>query len=227
MKLSTTATFSIASQLALALTIGCFASNSMAQQVYRIVGPDGRITFSDQPPPSSSNAKVTSGVGYRGGADNSATALPPELREPASKYPVTLYTGNNCGPCSAGKAFLAGRGIPFAEKTVTSQEDVDALQRLSSDAQLPFLTIGGQQLKGYSDTEWGQFLDAAGYPKASVLPAGYRSPPPTPLVATKKPDATGTATTAAADGSTPPARRTAPAARPAPVPQDNPAGIKF
>ena len=40
---------------------------------------------------------------------------------------------------------------------------------------------GGQQLKGYSDLEWKQYLDAAGYPKSSQLPSGYRNPPAAPL----------------------------------------------
>ena len=33
-----------------------FHATSQAQQLYRIVGADGRVTFSDQPPPSSANS---------------------------------------------------------------------------------------------------------------------------------------------------------------------------
>jgi hypothetical protein len=54
------------------------------------------------------------------------------------------------------------------------------LQRLSGDTSVPFATIGSQQLKGFSDVEWTQFLNAAGYPQTSVLPASYRPPPPRP-----------------------------------------------
>ena len=218
----------------MALAIGVFVSilsqGAMAQQVYRIVGPDGRVSFSDQPPPNSANVKVTTGTGVRAGTDNSVAALPFELREPAGKYPVTLYTSANCGPCASGKAMLAARGIPFNEKTVNTAEDSEALQRLSGENGLPFLTIGSQQVKGYSDVEWAQYLDAAGYPKSSVLPAGYRSPPPTPLVAVKRPDTAtgGTATAeagAAPGGST---NRRQPAARaPTSAENTNPAGIKF
>ena len=31
---------------------------AQAQQVYRIVGPDGKVTFSDQPPPAASTAPI-------------------------------------------------------------------------------------------------------------------------------------------------------------------------
>jgi hypothetical protein len=119
---------------------------------------------------------------------------------------------------------LTSRGIPFTEKTVTTHEDSQALQRLSGESSLPFLTIGSQQLKGFSDAEWTQFLNAAGYPLSSVLPASYRRPAPTPLVAV----ATTPAAAAPADGiagTTAAKRATAPA--PAAQPNPNPAGIKF
>jgi hypothetical protein len=53
---------------AVVLVFGTFSSPSQAQQVYRIVGPDGKVTFSDQPPPPASNAKDTAaGAGGAGG----------------------------------------------------------------------------------------------------------------------------------------------------------------
>ncbi|MBK5203993.1 MAG: glutaredoxin family protein, partial [Polaromonas sp.] len=152
---------------------------AQAQSVYRIIGADGKVTFSDQPPPAS-YAKVSAANVSSTGAAASA-GLPFELRQVATKYPVTLYTGANCAPCGAGRSLLTSRGIPFTEKTVTTNEDAQTLQRLSGDNSLPFMTIGSQQLKGFSDSEWTQFLNAAGYPPSSVLPASYRRPEPTPL----------------------------------------------
>jgi glutaredoxin len=200
-----------------------FSTMSQAQQVYRIVGPDGKVTFSDQPPPAASNGKVSATNASTSGGTASA-GLPFELRQVATKYPVTLYVSDNCGPCGAGRSMLTSRGIPFTEKTVTTHEDSQALQRLSGESSLPFLTIGSQQLKGFSDAEWTQFLNAAGYPLSSVLPASYRRPAPTPLVAV----ATTPAAAAPADGiagTTAAKRATAPA--PAAQPNQNPAGIKF
>lgn len=211
--------------LALALAAGSLVSPlAQAQQVYRIVGPDGKVTFSDQQPPASSNAKV-SGANTSPGGSAAPTGLPFELRQVATKYPVTLYVGDNCGPCGAGRSLLTSRGIPFTEKTVNTTEDGKALQRLSGDASLPFLTIGSQQLKGFSDSEWTQFLNAAGYPASSVLPSSYRPPAATPLV-------TAITAPAAATGDGATARPTpvppTTAARPTPPPSnENPAGIKF
>ena len=158
------------------------ASHAQAQTVYRIVGPDGKVSFSDQPPPPSSNAKVTS-AGKGGSAGSGNVSLPFELKEVVQRYPVTLYTSASCAPCASARNLLTVRGVPFTERTVNSNEDAEALKRISGEASLPFGTIGSQQLKGFSDVEWTQYLDAAAYPKTSVLPANYRPAPPAPLVA--------------------------------------------
>ena len=204
--------------IASAATVALLALTAQAQQVYRIVGPDGKVTFSDRPPTGAAEVTQSSG-----GARASATAndaLPYQLRQTAARFPVTLYTGNDCAPCNSARNLLIQRGIPFVERTVTTNEDIDALKRLSGESSLPFGTIGGQQLKGFSDSEWTQYLNAAGYPAQSQLPPGYRRPAATPLVAVAVQPAAASADEAPA-----------PAARPAPAANgrtpSNPAGIIF
>ncbi len=206
----------VALRAVLITAIAAFCSQISAQQLYRIVGADGRVTFSDQPPPPSANAKVTSGRGGSFAESSAGVALPFELRSIVQRFPVTLYTSKECAPCDAGRNMLRNRGIPFTERTVESSEDAQALKRLTGDTSLPMATVGGQQMKGFSDSEWTQFLDAAGYPKSSQLPAAYRNPAPAPLVAKVAPPA-APATAAAPAAPTP-------AAAPAP---SNPAGIRF
>lgn len=189
-----------------------------AQTVYRVVGPDGKVTFSDKPPASTANVTATGPGGRAVGVGG--PPLPFELRQVVSRYPVTLYTASNCAPCGAGRSLLASRGVPFTEKTVTTAEDSEALIRISGENSLPFLTIGTQQIKGYSDAEWTQFLNAAGYPTSSVLPASFRNPPATPLVALQKPAEPKPDNAAAPSAPTP-------AQRPAPGNASNPAGITF
>lgn len=199
-----------------------FALPAQAQQVFRIVGPDGKVTFSDKPPVESS-AKVAPVVRMPATGGATAAGLPFELQQIASKYPVTLYTSNDCSPCAAGRAFLTSRGIPFAERTVITPEDVQALQRIAGEKSMPLLTVGGQKLRGYSNSEWGQFLDAAGYPARSVLPTAWRNPPASALVAMQKPPAAPTAAPAESE----PVVRRAPESSTPESSGDNPAGIKF
>lgn len=207
--------------------LGVFASAGgvHAQHVYRSVGSDGKVTYSDQPPAAASAsllqeravAPVDPGAGL--------AALPLALRQTASRFPVTLYTSSDCTPCASARNLLQVRGVPFSERTVHTNEDIAALERLSGNASLPFATIGSQQLNGFSDLEWIQYLDAAGYPKQPQLPPNYQGPAPVPLVAITRAEA----------GKTPALKRqsenAAERTRPAPAPSNpassNPAGIRF
>lgn len=202
-----------------------FAPLAGAQQVYRIVGPDGKVTFSDKAP-LDSNVKLAPVVAYGVGTGSSTASLPFELRQAADKFPVTLYTNAGCGPCGSGRAYLTSRGIPFSERTIVSAADAEALKRIAGVESLPLLTVGGQQIKGYSDAEWGQFLDAAGYPAKSTLPPSWRNREPTPLVTVQAPAAP--ASGAGSENAAGTARRpNPPQPRPEPSNENNPAGIKF
>jgi glutaredoxin len=187
--------------------------------VYRIVGPDGKVTFSDKPPVAATG-KSTPTVNLVSPGQAEQTNLPLEVRQVASKFPVTLYVSSNCAPCDSGRNLLSNRGVPFTEKTVNTAEDGEAFQKLSGNTSLPLLTIGGQHISGFLASEWVSYLSAAGYPEQSKLPVGYRRAPATSLVAQKP---------AASDASK--AAAPAPvAANPEPAPgpnPNNPAGIQF
>ncbi|AOW15589.1 hypothetical protein LPB72_10625 [Hydrogenophaga crassostreae] len=159
------------------------SATAHAQGVYRIVGPDGKVTFSDQPPPAAAKNNLPSpaATATGGGAAAAGGRLPIELRKAASQFPVVLYTGKDCSPCNSGRNMLINRGIPFTEKTIDNNESVAALKQLSGQNSIPLLTIGSQQLKGFSDTNWSQYLTAAGYPEKSALPSNYPRASATPL----------------------------------------------
>ena len=197
-----------------------------AQTVYRVVGADGKVTFSDKPPVKPATVSVIDGAGKPVASASDTAALPFELRQSMARYPVTLYAGPDCVPCNAGRLLLQGRGIPYAEYTVSNNADVEALQRISGDNSLPFLTIGGQKIKGFSQTEWTQFLNAANYPTGSRLPSGFNFAAAKPLVTAQSAETAVEQAPAAAGAA--PSGAAAPLAVPAPAPAAaNPAGIKF
>jgi glutaredoxin len=201
----------------LALVAAALSLSSLtlpAHAVYKIVGPDGKVTYSDTPPPTGGPAKVQAVAVSSGGGAPNLNGLPAELRQAATKYPVTLYASAACRPCDTARQLLQQRGIPFAERTVgETPTDTTALQRLTGSTTLPVLAIGQQQLKGVTPSEWNSYLDAAGYPSQSKLPPSYRAPSPTALVPP--------APTA------PPAEATAPTATDAPAGQASGPNIRF
>jgi glutaredoxin len=199
-----------------AIVLACFALPGHA--LYKVVAPDGTVTYTDRPPPAATGRPVP--IGSRpdaGSADSPLANLPLELRQVTARYPVTLYTGTDCAPCDTGRRLLTSRGIPFTERRVSSGDDSDALDRLTGGRSVPTLMIGTQALRGFADTDWHSYLDAAGYPRESRLPRSYQQPAATPLVQRQ-------AEAAAPERPAAPPPVVEPAPQPAPP---APAGIRF
>lgn len=172
-----------------------FVAAGPAAAQYKVVGPDGSVTYTDRPP-ITSNAKITP-LNRRGqpveapaGAEND---LPFDLRQVATRYPVVLYAQPDCPPCDAARGFLQQRGVPYSERRVTTDDDAAALERAVGGRTVPSVTIGTQALRGLSQGDWTAYLDAAGYPRESKLPRNWKAPAPTPLVERSAPTRTAAA----------------------------------
>jgi hypothetical protein len=157
--------------IALATAAICAVLGS-AQAQYRWVDPDGRTVYGDSPPRDARNVQRVDARGASGEADTLA-ALPYESRRAAQQFPVLLYTSANCQPCDAGRDLLRARGIPYGERTVSTKEDGEALEKLGLGNRLPVMTVGRQVQREFETGAWHAALDAAGYPRAVQLPRGW------------------------------------------------------
>lgn len=177
------ARFASALTVAMTTLLALSALPASAQQ-YKVIGADGKVTYTDRPPVVAGDR--VSKFNADGKSSTSEVALPVELREAAQRYPVILYVTANCTPCDSARQFLRQRGIPHLEKNVVTVEDGDALLRLTGGRDAPTLAIGAQVVRGLSADSWTSYLDAAGYPKESKLPASYQFPAATPLTARRE-----------------------------------------
>lgn len=150
-----------------------------AHALFKVVGPDGKVTYTDRPP-AASQGKV-SGL-TSSGAPAPDVSLPPELRQVSARWPVTLYTAPDCAPCDEARRLLRTRGVPHTEKAVMGDEDRAAWARVVGGSEAPGLAIGAQALRGLQVDRWHEYLDAAGYPRSSKLPPTYQFAAPLPLV---------------------------------------------
>jgi glutaredoxin len=163
-----------------AAVLAAFAAPLAAQ--YKWVGPGGTVNYSDLPPPPGYTA-VALGQPLPARAAES-DGVPASLRAAVSKHPVTLFTTSDCAPCQQARAYLSGRGVPFAERTVKSTADADAFRRLGfADNSFPSVSIGRQRSVGFEAGEWGRLLESAGYPANASLPPSYRQSPARALAA--------------------------------------------
>lgn len=208
-------------RMALATLAALAAAAGPAAAQFKVVGPDGSVTYTDRQPPQNAGARVTSLGRDARAAEPAAPPLPLELRQVAQRFPVTLYTSAECAPCESGRRLLQQRGIPLVERLIANDDDAEALTRLTGARTVPALTIGQQALRGFSEADWHNYLDAAGYPKESRLPKDWKPPQATPLVA-RQPEPVQVP--ALPQATVPGAQ----AARPTPeLPPAQPGGIRF
>ncbi len=145
------------SLLAFALTAGA--------QLYRWTDESGKVHYTDTPPPA--NAKnVQKKASARPGAEAAAAQQPYALQQAVKNFPVTIYTSKNCGdPCMKGLEYLKKRGVPFTEKVVAKQDEIDELTKLAGAPRVPVMVVGVTVQQEYGEQNWSDALDSAGYPK--------------------------------------------------------------
>ena len=163
--------------LALVLSVASGIAGAQVQQVYRYIDGDGRVVYSDKPPPP--NAKDPQAK--RVGANSIETsALSFATQQAQERYPVTLYTFS-CGLiCDTAQGLLNKRGVPHTVIDVTQGDGADRLKRVSGGLDAPALQVGDQYAVGFNEMKWQGMLSDAGYPKTPAprsAPVGRSSAP--------------------------------------------------
>lgn len=159
------------SGITLAILLAASAISAQAQQLYRWVDKDGRVTYSQNPPPVGAAKSVQQKS--LGSSVVEGSNLPYAAQVAAKNFPVTLYTAPDCAaPCKDGRDYLAKRGIPYKEMLVGDEPSIAALKSLTGKTQVPVLQVGREAVSGYNSTDWKTSLDLAGYPAS--IPASIR-----------------------------------------------------
>ncbi|HET9652096.1 MAG TPA: glutaredoxin family protein [Usitatibacter sp.] len=154
-----------------------FASHAQTN-VYRWVDKDGKVHFSDTPPPPDAKQATQKRMGSQ--AAESAVQMPYETQLAMRRNPVTLYTSSNCGElCAQGRELLTKRGVPYSERNAEVPAEGEEVKKLIGKLEVPVLRVGEKHVKGYREDLWQAALDGAGYAR-SPLP-GQKVPPAPPV----------------------------------------------
>ena len=158
------------------------AGTANAGEMFRWVDADGKVHYTDAPPPTTAKNVQQKNLGDKPGG---GAQMPFVLQQAAKNFPVTLYSSACGDPCTSAKALLGKRGIPFTEKNPEKNAaDSEALKKLIGGPVVPVLIIGADVLKGFDESRWNSALDLVGYPRESQLPKSTVLPtaptPPTP-----------------------------------------------
>jgi glutaredoxin len=134
-----------------------------AQKLYKWVDKDGKVSYHDQPPTD---------AGYRVEEKRIGNTLKEDSqKQVAEKFPVVLYGTPKCSSCQAARAYLRNRGVPFTEKNVEGNRELqDELIKQAGELSVPTIKVGGKLMRGYIESLLEGELDDAGYAKTDATP---------------------------------------------------------
>jgi glutaredoxin len=166
---------------------------AQVQQVYRYIDVDGRVVYSDKPPPPSARDAQAKRIGSN---SIETSDLSFAVQQAQERFPVTLYTFS-CGVvCDTAQAVLNKRGVPHTVVDVSQGDGAERLKKLSGGLDAPTVQVGDQYATGFNEGKWQALLTDAGYPKT---PAPRTTPVGRPLVpVATAPSATSQSVTAPA-----------------------------
>ncbi len=135
-------------------------ATASAQTVYKSVGPDGKIVYSDHPPTTgrlektmkfelASSALPASAASYM---EQFRKTHPAGAVQVATGKGVTLYSAVWCGYCKQAKAWLGGHGVAYNNIDIDAPGGMAALAQASGGRTgVPVLVVDGRTMHGFSD----------------------------------------------------------------------------
>lgn len=137
-------------------------------QAYRWVDDQGRVRYSDTPPPAAAKgARRLAAPAPREAPQSPSLASVPEPIRPALE--ITFYTNSGCGQlCADALAHLRARAARFRLVEVETEEALAELRKVSGAMNVPVLVVGTAIQRGYDAAQYDRLLDAAGLPKAAA-----------------------------------------------------------
>lgn len=151
-----------AAGLAGLLLLSSACAFAQTQQVYRYLDVDGRVVYSDKPPPADARNAQAKRIG-RNSIETSELSF--ATQQAQERFPVILYTFS-CGVvCDTAQGLLNKRGVPHTVVDVSQGDGADRLKRLTNGLEAPALQVGDQVATGFNENRWQSMLSDAGYPK--------------------------------------------------------------
>jgi len=130
-----------------------------AQQIHRWVDADGRVQYSDKPPPGVASKPVAVRINSYGGTPVVSGTASPAVSRPEIK----MFATDWCPHCRRAQAFLARQGIGYTHIDVEKSEAGRAEYRGLGGRGVPLIMVGTQRMTGFSEEGLAQMLKAAGY----------------------------------------------------------------
>lgn len=160
-------------RVTLAVLIAAAFPSLHAAELYKWVDPaTGTVVYSKDPPPAAIRSVEEKRITP---STIETSSLPYGVQRAVQRSPIVLYV-SDCGEfCKAARAYLAQRGLPYTERNPEQPEVAQQLKKANGGAlEVPFLMVGTKSVRGFDEARYASALDAAGYPKSSLVGIGAK-----------------------------------------------------
>lgn len=143
-----------------------------AQTLYKSVGPDGKIDYSDRPPTDGhiektmqfENLPSSAVPGLSSSYVEQLRRLKASQAASAPSRGVVLYAASWCGYCRSARAYLAKRGIAYQEIDIDTTRGKSEFAQTGGGGGVPLLIAADQRVQGFSAPAYDAFFAALKLP---------------------------------------------------------------
>lgn len=142
--------------------------------IFRVTGPDGKVTYTDAPPANVSGSKNTVKEvpisSYTGPAQQGSLKAQPDWtellkrkpEEPPKAIKVVMFSAEWCGYCKQAKAYMQAKNIAFNELDIEKNASARQEYQKLGGRGVPYFVIGSRTLAGFSPDAFDATLREAG-----------------------------------------------------------------
>lgn len=139
-------------------------STPMAGGLYKSVGPNGVVSYSDQPPTDTRKVETINFNDLPITVMPAFNKPPPTIMErmrnllpswnntkaPVIASGVVLYTASWCGYCKQAKAYLESKSINYKEIDVDTNDGKASFAQAGGGKGVPLIVVAGKNVSGFS-----------------------------------------------------------------------------
>ncbi|MEC5386226.1 glutaredoxin domain-containing protein [Uliginosibacterium sp. H3] len=134
--------------------------------VYKVIGKDGKVIYTDEPPADGTNARELRVQSYSGPAQQGKLSAQEDwqaiLKRPAASNsappPVVMYSTDWCGYCKQARQYMRAKNIAFSDRDVEKDKSAQAQYAKLGGRGVPYFVIGRLTLAGFSQDSFDATL---------------------------------------------------------------------
>lgn len=149
------------------------SASALADTVYKSIGPDGKVIYSDKPPADDGKLEKTMDIHnlpatpmpasvkrFREEMLKSMKTKLADARKPGRSSTPELFSAQWCGYCKKAKAYLEQRQIAYNEHDIDTPSGMQAMVQAGLKGGIPIMLVNGRTIRGFTKLAYDSVFGA-------------------------------------------------------------------